>query len=329
MKRQLQRRALLAAPIALIGWPVRSAAQPGRAPVRLGWLTAQRPPIFEPYLQAFRAGLAERGYVEGRNLEIDFRFGDDDVRRIPALAAELVKSGVDLLVVQGAAVYEVSRLDLKLPIVYVYSGDPVLAGVAASLGRPGRNMTGLTFMAAELNAKRLELMNEMVPSLRRIALLANPEHPGERDERIVSEGAARNLGLSVRYEPVRNLQELQAALGRLADAPPQAILLFADAFAVQNRVSIIEFGLRVHAPVVSGWPVFAESGALCTFGPRLVDSYRRLADYAVRVLKGERPADLPIEQPTTFETVINLRTAAALGLQVPQSTLLRADRLIR
>lgn len=323
------RRRLLGAALALSAWPLGSSAQPTAAPVRIGWLTAQRPPVFGPYLDAFRDALAERGYVEGRNLRIEFRFGDDDVRRVPALAAELVQSGVDLLVVQGAAVYEVSRLDLKVPIVYVYSGDPVVAGVAASLARPGRNMTGLTFMAAELNAKRLELLDEMLPSLRRVALLANPEHPGERDERAVSQIAARNLGLAVQYEPVRNLQELEAALQRLAAAAPQAILLFADAFAVQNRERIIAFGMQHRAPVVSGWPVFAESGALCTFGPRLVDSYRRLGGYADQVLRGARPADLPIEQPATFETVINLRTAEALGLRVAETTLLRADRVIR
>ena len=323
------RRRLLGAAFALCAWPLGSSAQPAAAPVRIGWLTAQRPPIFGPYLRAFRDALADRGYVEGRNLRIEFRFGDDDVRHVPALAAELVQSGIDLLVVQGAAVYAASRLDLKVPIVYVYSGDPVLAGVAASLARPGRNMTGLTFMAADLNGKRLELLVEMVPALRRVALVANPEHPGERDERNVSEAAARNLGVAVQYEAVRNRQELEAALARLAAAPPQALLLFADAFAVQNRERIIAFGMQHRAPVVSGWPVFAESGALCTFGPRLVDSYRRLGGYADQVLRGARPAELPIEQPTTFETVINLRTADALGLRVPETTLLSADRVIR
>ena len=323
------RRRLLGAALALSAWPLRSPAQPAAAAARIGWLTAQRAPVFGPYLQAFRDALAERGRVEGRNLTIEFRFGDDDVRRVPALAADLVRSGIDLLVVQGAAVYEVSKLGLKVPIVYAYSGDPVIAGIAASLARPGRNMTGITFMAAELNAKRLELLDEMVPALRRVALLANPEHPGERDERNVSEAAARNLGLAVQYEPVRKLQELEAALARLAAAPPQAILLFADAFAVQNRARIIDFGMQHRAPVVSGWPVFAERGALCTFGPRLVDAYRRLGAYADQVLRGASPAELPIEQPTTFETVINLRTADALGLRVAETTLLRADRVIR
>jgi putative ABC transport system substrate-binding protein len=299
------------------------------AKARIGWLTAQRPPSLAPYVKAYREALAELGWVEERNLTIEFRYGDDDLARVPALANELVALPVDLIVAQGAAVYEVSRLGLRLPVVYVYSGDPVAAGLAQSLSKPLFNMTGLTFMAAELNSKRLELLTEMVPRLRRVALLANPEHPGEIRERSVSEEAARNLGLQVRYEPTRTPQELEAALRRMADDPPQAISLFADGFAVQNRERIIGFGMQHRAPVISGWPVFADSGAVASFGPRLVDSYQRLAAYTDRVLKGARPSDLPIEQPTTFETIINLKTAQLLGLRIPEPVLLRADRLIR
>jgi len=322
----MRRRLLLGAGAGVLAVPAFGQAP---AAARIGWLTAQRPPSLAPYVQAFREALADLGWAERRNLVLEFRYGDDDLARVPALAQELVSLPVDLIVAQGAAVYEISRLGLKVPVVYVYSGDPVVAGLAQALSKPLYNMTGLTFMAAELNEKRLELLREMVPGLRRVTLLANPEHPGEERERRISQDAARKLGLQVRYEPARTPEELDAALRRMAVDPPQAISLFADGFAVQNRAQIIGFGMRHRAPVISGWPVFADSGALASFGPRLVDSYRRLAAYADRVLKGARPSDLPIEQPTTFETILNLKTADALGLRIPEAVLLRADRLIR
>jgi len=322
----MKRRAFLSFSAAALAMPVLGQAP---ATARIGWLSAQRPPSLAPYVVAFREALADLGWVERRNLVIEFRFGDDDLGRVPALAEELVALRVDVIVAQGAAVYEISRLGLELPVVYVYSGDPVVAGLAQSLAKPLYNMTGLTFMAAELNAKRLELLREMVPRLQRVTLLANPEHPGEAKERRISQDAARDLGLQVRYEPARTPEELEDALRRMAAEPPQAISLFADGFAVQNRDRIIGFGMRHRAPVISGWPVFADSGALASYGPRLVDSYQRLAAYTDRVLRGARPADLPIEQPTTFETVINLKTADALGLRIPEALLVRADRLIR
>jgi putative ABC transport system substrate-binding protein len=161
-----------------------------------------------------------------------------------------------------------------------------------------------------------------------VALVANPEHPGELGERQIAVEAGRRLGMSVRYHAARTPEELETVFAQLAADRPQGISLFADGFAVQNRDRIIGFAMRQRAPVVSGWPVFAESGALCTFGPKLVDSYRRLASYADRVLRGARPQDLPIEQPTTFEMVINLKTADALGLSIPEAMLVRADRII-
>ena len=273
-------------------------------------------------------GLADLGYVEGRNLTIDYRYGDDVSERVPDLASELLRLGVDLIVAQGAAVSIISQLGLKVPVIYVFSGDPVSAGFADSLARPRGNMTGLTFMAAELNGKRLEMLRDVIPDLRRVAIVANPEHPGSNLERSYSEDVARRLGLTVQYFPTSSVDELTRAFAAMTQQPPQAISLFADGFAIQNRQSIVDFGMSHRAPVVSGWPVFAQSGALCTYGPRLSDSYRRLASYIDRVLKGAKPADLPIEQPTKFETVINLRTAKTLGLTIPPSLLASADAVI-
>ena len=278
-----------------------------------------------PYVKAFLDSLAELGFVEGKNLTIEFRYGEDDITRVRGLADELVRLPVDLLVVQGEAVLELKSMSLPVPIVYAYSGDPVSAGLAESLARPNANMTGLTYLAVELNGKRLELLRELVPSVRRVALLANPAYPGQASERENSESTARRLGLDVRHVPARTSDELTAAFAKMGATRTQAISLFADSFTVQNRAAIISYALREQLPLVSSWPVFAVSGALCTHGPRLADSYRRLAYYADRVLRGTKPADLPIEQPTTIETILNLKTADALGLKVPQAVLARAD----
>jgi putative ABC transport system substrate-binding protein len=324
----MDRRTFLALPFA-IGVLPRSVAVQGAAKVaRIGWLTAQREASLTPFLAALRSAFVDLGYTEGRNLVIEYRYGDDDLERVPELAAELVRLPVDLILVQGAAVPVAATLGLPIPLVYVFSGDPVSAGFADSLARPRGNMTGLTFMAAELNGKRLELLREVVPGLRRVAIVANPAHPGEHLERAYTEEYGRQLGLSTDYFATRTRDELDRAFTAMAKDPPQAISLFADGFAIQYRQGIIDFGLSHRAPVVSGWPVFARTGAIFTYGPHLTSSYRRLAHYVDRILKGARPSDLPIEQPTKFELVVNLRTAKALGLEVPTSILLRADEVI-
>jgi len=323
----VKRRTFLASALATAILPRSSAGQGEPKAVRIGWLTAQLPSSLTPYLTAMRDGFSEIGYVEGRNLAIEYRYGDDDLERVPGLAAELVRLDVALMIVQGAAVPIVSQLGLQTPVVYVFSGDPVSAGLADSLARPRGNMTGLTLMAAELNGKRLELLRDIVPDLRRVAIIANSEHPGANLERAYSENVARTLGLTIQYFPTRNHDELIGAYAAIATWSPQAISLFADGFAVQNRQNIIDFAMGLRAPVVSGWPVFAQSGALCTYGPRQADSYRRLASYVDRILRGAKPADLPIERPTRFETVINLRTARTLGLTIPSSMLVSNDEV--
>jgi putative ABC transport system substrate-binding protein len=295
---------------------------------RIGWVTAQQAASLEPYIEAFRSGLADLGYVEGRNLVLVLRYGDDNLERVPELATELVRIPVDLVVSQGAADVLINKLNLPVPVVYAYSGDPVTAGFADSLARPHPNMTGLTLMAPELTAKRLELLREIIPELRRVAILFYPEHPGEHIERAYCEETARRLGISLAYFPTNKSDDLNAAFVAIAADPPQAISLFADGFAVQNRDRIFDFTMNHRLPVISGWPIFVESGALCSYGPNLRASYRRLAYYVDRILKGAKPADLPVEQPTKFELVINLKTAKAFGITVPQSLLARADEVI-
>jgi ABC-type uncharacterized transport system substrate-binding protein len=322
----MNRRAFLATILATACLPRAFAAEGAAKVYRIGWLTAQQAASLTPYLDAFRSGLADLGYVEGRNLMIEYRYGDDAIERVLELAAELVRIPVDLVVAQGAAAFEIHGL--TVPVVYGISADPVSSGFADSLARPRGNMTGLTFMAVEMNGKRLELLRETIPGLHRVAIIGNPEHPGAHLERAFSEAAGRRLGLEIAYFPTRNGDELAAAFAAIAEDPPQAISVLADGFAIQNRRNVIDFAMSRHVPVISGWPVFAQSGALCTYGPRLTESYRRLAYYVDRILRGAKPAELPIEQPTQFELVVNIKAAKALGVTIPPSIETRADRVI-
>jgi putative ABC transport system substrate-binding protein len=308
--------------------PVYVFAQAATKIARIGWLTAQREASLTPYVKAMRESLTELGYVEGKNLRIEFRYGDDAIERVPELAADLERIPVDLIVAQGAAVEIIGKLKLKTPVVYVFSGDPVSARLAESLAKPPHGMTGLTFMAAEFNGKRLELLREFIPGLRRVAIIANPEHPGEEIEHRDSEEAGQRLGLVTDFFATRNSKELDDAFTKISKTPVQAISVFADGFAIQNRQKIIQFANDRRVPVISGWAIFAQSGALCTYGPRLAESYRRLAYFVDRVLKGADPSTLPIERPTKFELIINARTAKALNIAIPQSVLLRADQVI-
>lgn len=321
----MRRRDILALPLGAAFIPSTGIAV---SPIRIGWVTAQRASSLSPYVEAFQGALRDLGYGRGRNLMIEYRFADDDLARVQQLASELVASRVALVIVQGAAAPILAAMRLPVPVVFVFSGDPVSAGLAESLARPHQNLTGLTFMAAEMNEKRLEIVREIVPGLRHVGLLANPEHPGEELEREYSQRVARKLGLEVSYYPTRTADELVAAFSRMENAGVQGLSVFADGFAVQNREAIAAFGLRNRLPIVSGWSVLARSGMICTYGPRLAASYRRLAYYVDRILKGASPATLPIEQPTELELIVNEKTARAIGLTIPSTLLARADEVI-
>src|SRR2546430_6596618 len=285
----MKRRVFLASLLAVTAVPRTVAAQGVTKVVHIGWLTAQQASSLAPYVDAMRIALADLGYVEGRNLVIEFRYGDDVIERVPELAAELARLPVDLIVAQGAAAFEIRGLGQTIPVVCSMSADPVSAEFADSLARPRGNMTGVTLMAVEFNGKRLELLQEIVPDLRRVAIVGNPEHPGAHLERAFSEETARRLDLAIEYLPTRTRDELTSVLSAISAHPPQAISLLADGFAIQNRQTIIDFAMRHRAPVISGWPIFARSGAVCTYGPRLTESYGRLAYYIDRILKGAKP----------------------------------------
>jgi putative ABC transport system substrate-binding protein len=324
----MDRRAFLIFAASVTGLPQIATAQNSPRTIKIGWLTAQQEASLTPYLAAMRQGFTELGYVEGQNLLIDYRFGDDQLERVPGLAADLVKSGVQLIVAQGAAVSELAKLSLPIPIVYIFSGDPVAAGFADSLSRPRGNMTGVTLMAAELNSKRLEILRDIVPGLRRVAIIANPEHHGVNLERANSEETAERLGIAIRYYPTPSAKDLDSALAAIKADPVQAISLFSDGFAVQNRKVIFDFAADQRIPVVAAWSIFARNGAICSYGPLQSEQYRRLAAYVDRIAKGAKPSELPIQQPSKFETVVNLKTAKTLGLSIPPALLASADELI-
>jgi len=324
----MDRRTFLVSAVALAGFSGPALAQSPSKNLKIGWLTAQQEASLTPYLAALRAGFGDHGYVEGQNLAIEYRFGNDRLDRVPALATELVTSGVQLIVAQGAAVSEIAKLSLPVPIVYIFSGDPIAAGFADSLARPRGNMTGVTLMAAELNSKRLEILRDIVPGLRRVAIIANPEHHGVNLERANSEETGQRLGIEIRYYPTPSLKALETAFAAIKADSAQAISIFSDGFAVQNRKVIFDFAADQRLPVIAAWSIFARSGAICSYGPLQSEQYRRLAGYVDRIAKGAKPSELPIQQPTKFETVINMKVARALGLAIPPALLASADELI-
>lgn len=295
---------------------------------RIGWLTAQQPGSLTSYLEALRQGLAEQKLTEGGGIEVLYRYGNDDLALVPQLARELVAGGAELLIVQGAAIPDVLKLNLPLPIVFVTSGDPIAAGFAKSLTEPIGNCTGVTFMGFEFLGKRLEFLKEVLPTAAHVTVLGNPLHPGSDIERASSEAAGGRLGISINFIATPNQEVLETARATLARTRPDAISLLPDGFAIAHRKPIMAMADELRIPVTSGWPVFAQAGALCTYGPRLPTIYRRVAYYVARILNGTKPTDLPIERPTQFELVLNQRTARSYNLAFSRALLARADEVI-
>jgi len=297
--------------------------------LRIGWLS-NAAATSSPFLEAFRGGMRDLGYVEGRNLIIDARSGEGSSERTDQVAVELVKTNPDVMVTAGGpATFPVVRAGATMPVVFGFSGDPVEAGLASSLSRPGRNFTGVTFLSFDLAGKRLELLKEVIPKLKQVAILANPQHAGEQSELRASQAAAKSLGLAVDYHQVRNEGEIDDALAAMLKSRSEAMDMFPDGLLLRYSGKIAAFAEKNRIPAISGWAEFAERGNLMAYGPNLRDSYRRLATYVDKIVKGAKPADLPVEQPTSFELVVNLKTAKAIGITIPQSLLARANAVIQ
>ena len=306
-----------------------ATAQPARI-LRVAWVSTDQRNSPSANLDAFRRGMRDLGYVESRSVLIEPWWGEGSVERVEQLASDIVRSQPDVIVAAGGlALLALNRAGVKLPIVYSISADPVEAKVAESFAHPGGNMTGISLFALSLVGKRMQLLKEALPNLKRVALIANPQHPGEPKERDTAQAAASSLGLAQRYFPVQTAAELELALTDIARGRDDAILAFADGFTVGFADRFAAFSLRSKIPAIDGWAPFARAGNLMTYGPVVEDVYRRLAEYVDKVDKGARPGDLPVELPTKVELVINLRTAKALDVNIPQPLLLRADEVIR
>jgi putative ABC transport system substrate-binding protein len=274
-----------------------------------------------------RAGLRERGWEEGRNLVLDVRWGDR--ASAAALTAELLRLQPAVLVAQGAMVLGAREVESTVPIVFGFSGDPIEARLVTSFARPGGRLTGVAMQSLELVGKRLELLRELMPRLRRVAILANPAHPGEQLELKASRAAAERLGLAVLYHPVTSAREFEAALAAVVQERAEAIVAFPDALIMSQAAVLAAFSRQHRMPAVSGWSEFADEGNLLTYGPNLRQTWRQAASFVDRLLRGARAAELPVEQPASYELVLNLKAATALGLKLPPAMAMRAVRLIR
>jgi putative tryptophan/tyrosine transport system substrate-binding protein len=309
-------------------WPLAARAQQPALPA-VGFLNSASANAFEQRVQAFRDGLSDAGYVEGRNVTIEYRWAEGLIDRLPALAAELVQRQVVVIVTSGG---DVSALAAKaatssIPIVSTIGGDPVKEGLVASFNRPGGNLTGATLFAYSA-AKRLELLHQLVPKAVTIMALFDPSDPVVVLDREAAQAASKTLGLQLRFVNAGTMSELETAFETVARDRPDALFVGSNPFFTRQREQIVGLAARHTIPTIYPFREFPAAGGLISYGTRLADTYRQVGVYAGRILKGEKPADLPVVQPTKFELVINLKTAKTLGLDVPPTLLAIADEVI-
>src|SRR6266571_8642500 len=315
---------LLAAPLAA------DAQQAGKVP-RIGFLGVTSPSARPSHLDAFRQRLRELGWVEGQHIVIDYRCAESRVDRLPDLAAELVRLKVDLIVASAGtqAATAAKNATETIPIVMIYVRDPVGTGLIASLARPGGNVTGVSGSAGlELFAKQLELLKETVPKIRRVAILSNPDNAYHQLAIREVNVAARSLGVQLQLLEARGPNEFDGAFAAMAPERVGALLVLSDAIFGSHRTRLADLAARSRLPAAFGVRDDVEAGGLMSYGPSILDSYRQAATYVDKILRGAKPADLPVEQPMKFELVLNLKTARTLGIEIPQSVLLRADHVI-
>src|SRR6266508_2881740 len=305
------------------------AQQKGKVP-RVGFLGNSTAALEANLIGPFREGLHDLGYVEGKNISIEYRWAEGKYERFPDLIAELIALKVDVVVTAGTpATQAYQKARTSIPLVMVAVGDPVGTGIVASLNRPGGNITGLTSISPELEGKRIELLREVIPKLSHIAVLWNPKNAYHAIENKQVEAAAAALRMKVLYLGVETQEQIGNAFSQILKERPGALLVLADRVFLHNRARIMDFAAKHRLPGVYAYLELVEAGGLMSYGPNYADMHRRAATYVDKILKGAKPADLPVEQPTKFELIINLKTAKALGLRIPQSLLARADELIQ
>jgi putative ABC transport system substrate-binding protein len=317
--------------LALLVAPLAAEAQPAGKVYRIGRLSPGPPIESSAFEEAFRQGLHELGYVEGQNLVIEYRYAEGSLDRLRDLADELVRLKVDVIVTGGvAAVRAAQHATRTIPTVMAGTFDPLGQGLVASLAHPGGNITGLSFLSAELPGKRLELLKETVPQSTHIAVLANPANPSYESHMHNLTVAARALGLQLHIVEVRRADALDSAFTAMTHAGADALIVLSDPLLMDSlRGRVTDLAATHRLPAMYDWRMYVDAGGLMSYGPSLADTHRRAAVYVDKILKGAKPADLPVEQPTKFELVINLKTAKALGLTIPPTILFQADEVIR
>lgn len=305
------------------------AQQPSMKVSRIGFLGNSTAALEANLIGPFREGLRDLGYVEGRNALIEDRWAEGKYERFPALIAELIALRVEVIVTAGTpATLAFKKATTSLPLVMVAVGDPVGTGIVASLARPGGNITGLSSIAPELEGKRLELLREVKPKLSHVAVFWNPLNAFHTGAMKQVRAAAQALRINVLPLAVGKAEELEGAFAAIVKARPDALFILADRIFLHNRARMMEFASQNRLPSVNAYRELVEAGGLMSFGPSYEDMHRRAATYVDKILKGARPADLPVEQPTKFELVVNMKTAKMLGVKFPNSILVRADKVI-
>lgn len=313
--------------LALLAVPLAAEVQPVGKVYRIGYVRAEQPPVVD--VEAFRQGLREHGYVEGKNLLVEYRWADGSEERLRSAIAELIRLKVDLMVTSApAATRAAKEATSTIPIVMVLVADPVNFGFVASLAHPGGNVTGFAYLLPELTGKRLQLLKEAVPQLARVAVLWNAANPYKAFDLRELQAVADSLSVGVLTFPVRGPNELEDAVESAVKSRAGGLVTLEDPFTIAHRTRIVDLALRHKLPAVYGVRPFSDAGGLMSYGPDRADQNRRAASFVDRILKGIRPADLPVERPTKFELVVNLKAARALGLTIAPSMLLRADHVI-
>ena len=330
----VQRRDFLIAVGALLAAPFGAEAQQAAKIARIGYLSPNAANVNPRTLEAFRQGMRDLGYAEGGNLLIESRSAEGKPERLPALAAELVALKADVIVSGGGtlAALAAQRATKTLPIVMVAVGDPVTSGLVGSLARPGANITGLSLLFPDLVGKCLELLKQAVPGVNRVAVLRQPGAVPDRTEQDILKGAevaARALGVQLQVVEARTEEDFDIAFSQMTRARAEAVTVLSTPVFVTGRKRLVELAAKNRLPTVFSFREYVEAGGLMSYGPDLADMFRRAATYVDRILKGTKPSELPVEQPTKFELTINLRTAKQLGLTIPPSVLARADKVIQ
>jgi putative ABC transport system substrate-binding protein len=314
---------------AAAAWPFAARAQQAAMPI-VGWLNSEAPDgEYNLMAAAFRQGLSETGFVEGRNLKIEYQWARGQIDRLPALVAELVRHQVAVIAAAGTVSARAAKAaTTTVPIVFSVATDPIAMGLVASLNRPGGNATGVANLMVELGQKQLELLHELVPAVTTMAVLVNPSFPAAERQAQDMQAAAHKLGLELHVMHASTERELDAVFAKIVDLRVGALAITADAFFLNRREQIIALAAQHSLPATSPWSEAAAAGGLMSYGTSDTESYRQLGSYAGRILKGEKPAELPVQQSTKFELIINLKTAKALGIEVPLPMLMRVDKVI-